>query len=154
MQRPHMQTPGVGHGGEKSLDYFDDKTPPGWMPGIPQYPWVQYVKKLELWTLRYRMAGHPTDQEAPAIASRLHGAAWEIAMKLKIPKTVQQGGPRPGLEASASAPEMFWTGGQALIQPEVREERHQVTNAVIQDRIPSGVQALFQAFEKTIWIGL
>ena len=107
MARPQLQPQhGVGHGGEKSLDYFDDKLPPGWMPGVPSYPWIQYTKMLQLWEIRYRLAAHPEDQMALAVASRLKGAAWEIAMKLKIPKTVAQGGPRPaGVGAGASTPD-------------------------------------------------
>ena len=95
MARPQLQTPGVGHGGEKSLDYFDDKVPPGWLPGVPNFPWIQYRKMLQLWEVRYELAAHPFDQKALAVASRLKGAAWEIAMKLKLPKPVSAGGPRP-----------------------------------------------------------
>ena len=96
-QRPIISTPGYGHGGEKSLDYFDDKIPPGWAPGISGYPWIQYSKKLELWLMRYRLAGHSENHIGPALASRLHGQPWEIAMKLKLPKSVAEGGPRPGV---------------------------------------------------------
>ena len=150
-QRPQMHTPGIGGpaGGEKSLDYSDEKTPPGWMPGIANYPFVQYQKKLELWIMRYRLASLPREQEAPAMASRLHGQPWEIAMKLRIPKSVAEGGPRPGagVTTPAPTPDQFHVGPNALIQPEVAEDRHGVTGAVIQERIPSGLQTLWKALE-------
>ena len=138
-----ITAPSVGGqgGGEKSLDYFDEKTPPGWMPGIASYPFVQYQKKLELWIMRYRLAGLPPEQEAPAMASRLHGQPWEIAMKLRIPKSVADGGPRPGagVTTPAATPDQYHTGPQALVQPEVTEQTHGVyRNVYLQDCSCSG----------------
>ena len=131
MSRPPMQTPGVGHGGEKSLDYFDEKTPPGWSPNIPGYPWILYTKKLEMWIMRYRLAALPEDQMGPAMASRLRGQPWEIAMKLKLPKSIADGGPRPGVGGPPSTLAQFRVGPDALTQPEVPEQRHSATGAAI-----------------------
>ena len=53
----------VGHGGEKSLDHFDEKVPPGWAPNVPGYPWILYTKKLEMWVMRYRLAALPEEKK-------------------------------------------------------------------------------------------
>ena len=146
MSRPSMSTPGVGHGGEKSLDYFDDKIPPGWSPGIPGYRFVDYLAKLEVWQTRYRLAGHDTNQEGLAVMSRLHGAPWKLAVKIKLPKTVRDGGPLidgvdgkppvilPGTE--------FWNGSEAVCQPMISREVHPTTGALTQPAIPAGSKFL------------
>ena len=80
------------------------------MPGISGYRFIDYQKKLQIWSARYRLAAHDVNQEGLAMASRLHGGPWELAMKMKVPKTVREGGPRrdgvggspPTLAAGAS----------------------------------------------------
>ena len=79
---------------ERPLDYMDEKVPPGWAPGIPNYRFVDYEAKLDLWLMRYRIAGNDGNQEGLAVASRLQGAPWKLAMKMRLPKLVQDGGPR------------------------------------------------------------
>ena len=75
------------------LETFTKSTPPGWDPGQSDtYPLRAYVERLRLFT---RMTDLRADQLGPAIAGRLKGRAFHLAMSMKFtcPRTgVQMNG--------------------------------------------------------------
>ena len=63
------------------LDEWRKDTPPGWRPGIENYPLKTYFAKLKLW---YRCSEAPDEIIGPQVAGRLQGRAQRIALELKL----------------------------------------------------------------------
>ena len=71
------------------LEAFTKSTPPGWDPGQSDtYPLRAYIERLRLFTRMTDLCG---GQIGPAIAGRLKGRAFHLAMALTItcPRTGQ-----------------------------------------------------------------
>ncbi|CAE7765903.1 RE2 [Symbiodinium sp. KB8] len=119
-----MATPS---GGGVPLDEWRKDVPPGWKPGVDNYPLKTYFAKLKLW---YRCCEVPDEVIGPLIAGRLQGRAQRIALELKL---VRPDG-------------SYDYGDAALVRlsvDEVLDPNDGVT--VLQAHIPSGVQALCNA---------
>ncbi|CAE7280604.1 RE2, partial [Symbiodinium microadriaticum] len=119
-----MATPSTGG---VPLDEWRKDVPPGWKPGVENYPLKTYFAKLKLW---YRCSEVPDEVIGPLIAGRLQGRAQRIALELKL---VRPDG-------------SFDYGDAALVRlsvDEVIDPNDGVT--VLQAHIPSGVQALCNA---------
>ena len=67
--------------GNLKLEEYNSRTPPGWRQGVPRYPYRLYMQKLRLW---WRMTDLTEQQAGAAVASRLHGTPFQIAMRLRI----------------------------------------------------------------------
>ena len=109
------------------LDEWRKDVPPGWKPGVENYPLRIYFAKLKLW---YRCCEVPDEVIGPLIAGRLQGRAQRIALELKL---VRPDG-------------SYDIGDAALVRlsvDEVVDPQDGVT--IIQHHIPSGVQALCNA---------
>ena len=82
-----MQNPGFGSppGGDRDgglpLDAFTRNTPPGWRPGQAAYPLRRYKQLLSLW---WRQTDFQEHQIGPAIAGRLRGSAFQVAMAISM----------------------------------------------------------------------
>ena len=63
------------------MDEWRKDTPPGWRPGIENYPLKTYFPKLKLW---YRCSEAPDEIIGPQVAGRLQGRAQRIALELKL----------------------------------------------------------------------
>ena len=76
--------------GALPLDEFNKTTPPGWDPSRAEsYPLRAYIERLKLWG---RLTDLRPDQVGVAVASRLRGRAYRLALSLKVED------PRAGLE--------------------------------------------------------
>ena len=118
-------------GGGLPLDEWNKSTPPGWKPGIDGYPLKLYREKLKLW---YR--GYDGDDQSVGcvVAGRLKEGAMNLALKLRVPKRVDEGGG-------------FVIGDEALCRLEVVEGID--GNGQHQPRIASGLQCLLEALQST-----
>ena len=119
-----MTTPNTGG---VPLDEWRKDVPPGWKPGVDNYPLKTYFAKLKLW---YRCCEVPDEVIGPLIAGRLQGRAQRIALELKL---IRPDG-------------TYDHGDAALVRlsvDEVLDPSDGVT--VLQAHIPSGVQALCNA---------
>ena len=109
------------------LHEFRREVPPGWAPGIPEYPLRLYFERLKLW---YRVFDGQDETVGPLVAGRLQGKAQRLGMQLRLP--------RP--DGSVDV------GSDALVRLSVEEVRDPMDpSIVIQQAIPSGVQALCNA---------
>ena len=109
------------------LDEWRKDTPPGWKPGIENYPLKVYFAKLKLW---YRCSEVPDEVIGPLVAGRLQGRAQRIALELKLIR------PDGGYDV----------GDAALVRLSVDEVIDPADGiTVLQAHIPSGVQALCNA---------
>ena len=109
------------------LHEFRREVPPGWAPGLPEYPLRLYFERLKLW---YRVFDGSDEMVGPLVAGRLQGKAQRLGMQLRLP--------RP--DGSVDV------GSDALVRLSVEEVRDPMDpNVVIQQAIPSGVQALCNA---------
>ena len=101
--------------------------PPGWQPGVPDYPLRLYFDKLKLW---YRVCDGPDECVGPLVAGRLHGRAGRIALQLRVP--------RPD--------GAYDQGDAALVRLAVDEVRDPINpNQILQAHVPPGVQCLCNA---------
>ena len=113
--------------GSIPLSEYRREVPPGWGPGIADYPLRSYFEKLRLW---YRVFEGADEIVGPLVAGRLVGRAQKIAINLRLPR------PHGGYDV----------GDQALVRLSVDEVRDpNDPTVVIQQHIPSGVQALCNA---------
>lgn len=62
-----------------SLETFSRSTPPGWKPNMSRYPLRRYLQLLRLW---WRTTDVPEHASGPAIAGRLRGTAFQLALSL------------------------------------------------------------------------
>ncbi|CAE7555087.1 unnamed protein product [Symbiodinium pilosum] len=115
---------GSGPGGGIPLHEFRREVPPGWAPGIPDYPLRLFFERLKLW---YRIYEGDDTMVGPLVAGRLQGKAQRLGMQLRLRR------PDGGTDV----------GSDALVRLSVEEVRDPANPAVIlQHAIPSGVQAL------------
>ena len=109
------------------VSHFRKDVPPGWMPGMANYPLKLYISKLKLW---YRICDCPDECVGPLVAGRLAGRAQRIALELRL---IRPDG-------------TYDVGDDALVRlavDQVLDPADGVT--VLQHHIPSGVQALCNA---------
>ena len=59
------------------LKSFNSKTPPGWKPDDPKYPFKQYCQLIRLWLAQTELKG---GQHAAAMIGRLHGMPFQMAI--------------------------------------------------------------------------
>ena len=113
-----------GPGGGIPLHEFRREVPPGWAPGIPDYPLRLFFERLKLW---YRIYEGDDTMVGPLVAGRLQGKAQRLGMQLRLRR------PDGGTDV----------GSDALVRLSVEEVRDPANPAIIlQHAIPSGVQAL------------
>ena len=99
--------------------------PPGWQPGLPDYPLRPYMDRVKVW---YRLYDGPDETLGPLLAGRLGGRAQKTALTLRLPN------PHGHVDI----------GDAALVRLAVDEVRDPMDpNVVIQHHTISGVQALF-----------
>lgn len=111
------------------LQDFRKDTPPGWQPGLPDYPLRLYLERVKVW---YRLYDGPDETVGPLIAGRLGGRAQKIALSLRLRDPMGN----------------YDVGDAALVRLSVDEVRDPLNpNIIIQEHIPSGVQALFDALK-------
>ena len=113
-------------GGGIPLDEYRRDVPPGWSAGNMDYPLKLYLERVKMW---YRIYEGPDESVGPLLAGRLRGRAQQIALTLRLPD------PHGGVDI----------GDGALVRLSVDEVRDPVNGQVIQQAIPSGVQALLAA---------
>ena len=65
------------------LDEFTKGCPPGWSPHLVQYPLKLYREKLRLWL---RTTDVAEEAVGPTIVGRLKGAAYRLALKVRVPR--------------------------------------------------------------------
>lgn len=117
----------AGSAGSIPLTEYRREVPPGWGPGLPDYPLRTYFEKLRLW---YRVFDGADEVVGPLVSGRLTGRAQKLAINLRLPR------PNGG----------FDIGDEALVRLSVDEVRDPNDPTVIlQHHIPSGVQALCNA---------
>jgi hypothetical protein len=63
------------------LPEFTRQVPPGWKPGLDDYPFKLYIERLHLW---WRITPVQEDEAGPLIASRLMDRAFSLAMNLTV----------------------------------------------------------------------
>ena len=63
------------------LDAYNRTTPPGWRPSLTHYPFRRYLDRLRLW---YRMTDLEVVQIGPAVAGRLQGRPYNMALSLRF----------------------------------------------------------------------
>eukprot|EP00435_Cladocopium_sp_Y103_P062667 s753_g24.t1 len=99
--------------------------PPGWQPGLPDYPLRLYMDRVKVW---YRLYDGPDETVGPLLAGRLGGRAQKIALTLRLAN------PLGHIDVEDAA----------LVRLSVDEVRDpNDPTIVIQHHIISGVQALF-----------
>ena len=81
-----MAEPSMHTGGGLPLESFNRSVPPGWKPYQQHYPYRRWLERLRLW---YRQTDLDATQTGPAVASRLTGRPFNIAMATTI--TTQNG---------------------------------------------------------------
>ena len=77
---------GTSGSGGLALDQYSATLPPGWRPGLTHFPFRRYLERMRLW---YRMNTLHPSQLGPAVAGRLQGKPFNMAMRLRI--TVRDG---------------------------------------------------------------
>ncbi|CAE8654026.1 unnamed protein product, partial [Polarella glacialis] len=119
---------GQSFGGGLPLGEFNKQIPPGWRPGIPDYPIKLYFERLRLW---YRVAENAEARLGVFVAGRLQCVPQKIAIRLRLPRPVAAGG---GYEI----------GDEALIRLSQAQLTDPATGTIVQEYIPSGLQRLCQ----------
>ncbi|CAE7404059.1 unnamed protein product, partial [Symbiodinium necroappetens] len=115
---------GPGTGGGIPLHEFRKDTPPGWAPGLADYPLRLFFERLKLW---YSIFDGDDTLVGPLVAGTLQGKAQRLGMQLRLVRPDGQ----------------YDVGSDALQRLSVEEVRDPNNPAVIiQHAIPSGVQAL------------
>ena len=121
-------------GGGIRLHEFRRDVPPGWSPGLPDYPLRLYFERLKLW---YRIFEGDDTLVGPLVAGRLQGKAQRLGMQLRLRR------PDGGIDV----------GSDALVRLSVEEVRDPANPAVIlQHAIPSGVQALCNSLREAFGV--
>ena len=106
------------------LQEFRRDCPPGWAPGLPDYPLRLFFDKLKLW---YQIFDGADELVGPLVAGRLQGKAQRLALQLRLPR------PDGGVDV----------GSDALVRLSVEEVRDPTNPTIIlQNPIPSGIQSL------------
>ena len=117
---------GPSSSGGIPLHEFRLEVPPGWAPGLPDYPLRTYFEGLKLW---YRVFDGQDEAVGPLVAGRLQGKAQRLGMQLRLPR------PDGTMDV----------GSDALVRLSVEVRDPVDPTIVIQRAIPSGVQALSNA---------
>ena len=134
-QREEMADGGFGHHapgpqGGVPLHEFRKDVPPGWAPGLSDYPLCLFFDRLKLW---YRIFEGDDTLVGPLVAGRLQGKAQRIGMNLRL------------IRPDGS----YDVGSDALVRLSVEEVRDpQDPTQILQHSIPSGVQALCNALKE------
>eukprot|EP00435_Cladocopium_sp_Y103_P048511 s541_g14.t1 len=111
------------------LQEYRKDVPPGWAPGLPDYPLRLFFERVKVW---YRLYDGPDETVGPLLAGRLVGRAQKIALSLRLAD------PHGNIDV----------GDAALVRLSVDEVRDPTNPAIIlQQAIPSGVQALMNALK-------
>ena len=76
-----MAAEGSFSGGGLPLESFNRSSPPGWKPWMPHYPFRRYMERLRLW---YRQTELGVEAIGPAVAARLQGRPFNLAMSLSF----------------------------------------------------------------------
>ena len=118
------------HGG-LPLDQFTKTTPPGWRPGITHYPFRRYIERMKLWC---RTTDMDASQQGPAVAGRLSGRPFNLAMGLRV---TDQAGQEHG-------------GDEALAFPGEPAQQDYAGN-IISPATPNGLQTLIRLLIR--WYG-
>ena len=63
------------------LQEYRKDVPPGWMPGLPDYPLRLYLERVKMW---YRLYDGMDETVGPLLAGRLGGRAQKIALSLRL----------------------------------------------------------------------
>lgn len=112
-----------------SIQEYRKDVPPGWAPGLPDYPLRLFFERVKVW---YRIYDGPDETVGPLLAGRLVGRAQKIALSLRLPD------PHGNIDV----------GDAALVRLSVDEVRDPLNpNIILQQAIPSGVQALMNALK-------
>ena len=82
-----------------ALDEYTKSTPPGWRPHMHDYPLKLFLEKFDLWK---RQTSVPEEEIGVTMAGRLKGAAYRLAIKIKI-QTYKEG--IQGAESSSAPAE-------------------------------------------------
>ena len=81
------------------LEVYNKSTPPGWRPGDAKYPLRRYQQLLDLWS---RFTDLSPEKRGPAMASRLKGSAFELAIRLRTTRYLPPDGRAQELEGGAA----------------------------------------------------
>ena len=63
------------------LDSYTKTQPPGWTPGSKRYPLKRYLGLVALWLVTTDLE---VEKQGPALAGRLKGRPFNLAMNLQI----------------------------------------------------------------------
>ena len=103
------------------LEVFTRSTPPGWRPGDARYPLRRYLQLLRLW---WHVTDVPEKAAGPAMAARLRGTAFQMAMRI----TTQRISLDAATGAVTSTP---LAGAEALACQSMPEFTHPHTGEVV-----------------------
>ena len=113
------------------LEVYNKSTPPGWTPGDARYPLRRYQQLLDLWV---RFTDLSPDKRGPAMAARLKGSAFEMAIRLRTTRYLPPDGRVQELE-----------GGEALACDEIAA--FTATSGTHMPKQPNGGALLFGLLE-------
>ena len=81
------------------LEVYNKSTPPGWTPGDARYPLRRYQQLLDLWV---RFTDLSPEKRGPAMAARLKGSAFELAIRMRTTRHLPPDGRVQELESGAA----------------------------------------------------
>lgn len=115
------------------LNQYSKDIPPGWDPRDPNFPLRAYISRLKLWS---RTTSLRPEQMGPAVAGRLQGRPFDLALQMQIDLAT-----RPDLWGHYNGRQRL-TGDEALAFPGAEEDAQ---NAL--PRIASGLATFVQQLE-------
>ena len=95
------------------LNQYSKDIPPGWDPRDPNFPLRSYISRLKLWS---RTTALRPEQMGPAVAGRLQGRPFDLALQMQIDLA-----PRPDLWGAYNGRQRL-TGDEALAFPGAEED--------------------------------
>ena len=109
------------------LDEYNRNVPPGFKPGIPDYPVSVYMEKFRLW---YKQTDLPAECVGPVMVGRLKLGAYRLAVKIRVQR--QDG--------------RVLSGEDAISAPKEDATTDHLGNAI--PATPSGVQTILAKLQE------
>jgi hypothetical protein len=117
------------HSSGLPLEAYTKSVPPGFAVGQTHFPFRRYLERLRLW---YRLTDLDASQIGPAVAGRLSGRPFNLAMSLRIDTL----GPAGVLVGDAA---LAFPGQAQAIDPQ--------TGLLLQPAIESGMQQIIRVLQ-------
>ena len=120
------------HDSGTPLDQFTKSMPPGWRPNVVRYPLRRYIQLLRLW---WRQTDLPETSAGPAMAGRLRGTAFQLAMNLSADRLDINTGNRRRMT------------GDELLSQQAHDPWSHPTTQVLHPEEPAGATILMNALQ-------